>query len=72
MNSTAEYMVAFGMQNLSHFAETPGGFGNLQYYLDRDMGSPLPTEILPNFRLGKIIDVSPPQFIIAMVKNDPT
>lgn len=35
------------------------------------MGLALPMEILPNFGLGEIIDVSPPQSPIAMVENDP-
>lgn len=38
LNRTAEYLVRYGLENLDPFAEAPMRFGNLQFYLDRDMG----------------------------------
>ena len=64
MNSSASYLVDYGMKNLKVFAEPPGFFGDLQFYLDRDMGMVLPypiSEVVANFRDGEIIDDSPPR-----------
>lgn len=61
MNTTAEYMAIYGMQNMTQFVKTPGVFGNLQHYLNRDMGLALPMEIAPNYGMGDIIDLTPPQ-----------
>lgn len=38
MNHTAQYIATYGMENLDSFVEIPGIFGNLQQFLDRDMG----------------------------------
>lgn len=54
MNQTAEYMARFGMKNVSVFSEAPGIFGNIQHFLDRDMGLAIPVEIYPNFGFGNI------------------
>lgn len=60
-NATAEYMAIYGLQNLSTFAEATETVGNLQYFLDRDMGIALPyPDMEPNLGLGEVIDASPP------------
>lgn len=71
MNATAEYMAIYGMQHMTHFVETPGVFGNLHHYLDRDMGLALPMEILPNYGAGDIIDVTPPQSPVTLPEEEP-
>ncbi|KAL1808091.1 hypothetical protein ACET3Z_025081 [Daucus carota] len=63
MNSTAQYMAHFGLLRRSQFAECPGLFGDLKFFLDRDMGLALPNpvgELLANFGDGEVIDGPPP------------
>lgn len=57
MNRTAEYMARFGMEIETAFVEAPEIFGNLQHYLDRDMGIALPVEIMSNFGNGNVEEV---------------
>ena len=64
MNSTAVYMAEYGMKHLTATVELPGAstLGNLQYFLDRDMGRALPNPemvILPNLGLGEVEDGPP-------------
>lgn len=62
MNRSAEYMAIYGLNNLPAFAEAPDSFGNLQYYLDRDMGMALPFQLMnidQNFGLGEVVDAPP-------------
>lgn len=56
MNATAEYMASYSLQNLTHFVEAPTVFGNLKYFLDRDMGLALSMEIIPDFGRGEVLD----------------
>ncbi|KAL1806764.1 hypothetical protein ACET3Z_029832 [Daucus carota] len=63
MNASAKYMAVYGLNNLTCLVEAPGVFGDLQHYLDRDMGMVLALpniDILPNFGLGEIEDGPPP------------
>uniref|UniRef100_A0A165X0T1 Uncharacterized protein n=1 Tax=Daucus carota subsp. sativus TaxID=79200 RepID=A0A165X0T1_DAUCS len=65
MNSTAVYMAEYGMKYLTDTVELPGAstLGNLQYFLERDMGRVLPNPemvILPNLGLGDVEDGPPP------------
>ncbi|KAL1808902.1 hypothetical protein ACET3Z_025892 [Daucus carota] len=65
MNSPARYMAEYALENLPDYVETPGPHvvGNLQFYLDRDMGMVIANpeiELLPNMGLGEVIDGSPP------------
>lgn len=45
---------------MAEFSEAPTVFGNMQYFLNRDMGMALPFEIGPYHGQGEIIDASPP------------
>uniref|UniRef100_A0A164TGS9 RNase H type-1 domain-containing protein n=1 Tax=Daucus carota subsp. sativus TaxID=79200 RepID=A0A164TGS9_DAUCS len=65
MNSAAVYMAEHGLSNLTEMVELPGSstLGNLQFFLDRDMGRVLPNPqmvILPNLGLGEVEDGIPP------------
>ncbi|KAL1803898.1 hypothetical protein ACET3Z_032545 [Daucus carota] len=65
MNSTAVYMAEYGMNHLTEVVELPGAstLGNLQFFLDRDMGRVLPNPelvVLPNLGLGEVEDGPPP------------
>lgn len=63
-NATARYMASYGMNNLKVLVQAPGVFGNLQYYLERDMGMILPYpefELLDNLGEGEVINFSPPE-----------
>ncbi|WOH09190.1 hypothetical protein DCAR_0728645 [Daucus carota subsp. sativus] len=63
MNATAKYMAEYGLRHMTCFAEAPGIFGDLKYYLERDMGLVLPSpihELVPNFGEGEVEDASPP------------
>ncbi|WOG97860.1 hypothetical protein DCAR_0417201 [Daucus carota subsp. sativus] len=63
MNSTAEYLAIYGMNNLSEFAEVPNMVGDLHYYLERDMGRALPLPIRQVGLLlgdGEVEDGPPP------------
>lgn len=55
-NRTAEYMARYGMENVGFFAETLGFFGNLEFFLDRDMGLDILFEVMDNMGLGEVID----------------
>ncbi|KAL1806025.1 hypothetical protein ACET3Z_029093 [Daucus carota] len=59
-NSTAVFLARFGMENLRVFAETPGSFGEKQYWLDRDMGLLFSSAPPPNYDLGEVIDADEP------------
>ena len=64
MNSAAVFMAKHGMQNLSDLVKLPDAstMGNLQFFLDRDMGRVLPypeVEVLPNLGLGEVVDAPP-------------
>ncbi|WOG95429.1 hypothetical protein DCAR_0414748 [Daucus carota subsp. sativus] len=59
-NSTAVFLARFGMENLRVFAETPGTFGEKQYWLDRDMGMLFSSAPPPNYDLGEVIDADEP------------
>lgn len=59
-NQTARYMAEYGLNNSSFFAEAPHIFGNLQHFLDRDMGLAMPFEIMDNFGLGEVVDADLP------------
>lgn len=65
MNSTAVYMAGYRMKYLTDTMELPGAstLGNLQFFLERDMGRVLPNPemvILPNLGLGEVEDGPPP------------
>ncbi|KAL1827848.1 hypothetical protein ACET3Z_006260 [Daucus carota] len=63
MNATAKYMSEYGIRHMTCFAEAPGNFGDLNYYLERDMGLVLASpihELVPNFGEGEVVDASPP------------
>ncbi|KAL1824200.1 hypothetical protein ACET3Z_010978 [Daucus carota] len=55
-NRTAEYMARYGMENVGFFVETLGFFGNLEFFLDRDMGLDILFEVMDNMGLGEVID----------------
>lgn len=62
MNRSAEYMAQFGGENFQEVVETPGVFGNLQHFLDRDMGLALPPPLMllaANYGTGEIEDGEP-------------
>ncbi|KAL1826435.1 hypothetical protein ACET3Z_004847 [Daucus carota] len=61
MNSDASYMAKYGLLHLTDLVEMPGDttLGNLQFYLDRDMGRVIITPdvvIMPLMGLGEVID----------------
>lgn len=56
-------MANYGMENLPSFAQTLGNFGNIQYFLHRDMGPGLPfpeLELQTNLGLGEVCNPTPP------------
>lgn len=56
-------MAHFGYENKSSLVQAPGVFGDLQHFLNRDIGMALPYpefELLENFGDGEVIDPSPP------------
>lgn len=64
MNGTAEYLATYGMNNLTEFSEFTGSFGELNYYLARDMGLVLPSPIREAASFlgdGEVIDAAPPR-----------
>lgn len=72
MNASATYLADYGMENLSAFAEVKGTVGNLQYYLDRDMGmviGALGMDMVDNLGLGEVIDPPPPALPISLKKR---
>lgn len=63
MNATAEYMANYGLEHLKELVEVSKPFGNLDYYLRRDMGNVLPhpiLEVVQNMGDGEVIDGPPP------------
>lgn len=65
MNSVATYMADYGLHHLSDLVELPGSstLGNLQFFLDRDMGRVISNpevEVMPFMGLGEVIDGDPP------------
>ncbi|WOG89915.1 hypothetical protein DCAR_0209155 [Daucus carota subsp. sativus] len=63
MNSTAEYLASYGMRNLTCFAEAKSRVGDLDFFLERDMGRVLPApinELALNMGEGEVIDGPPP------------
>ncbi|KAL1822717.1 hypothetical protein ACET3Z_009495 [Daucus carota] len=57
MNDAARYMAEYGLEHFSNFVEIPGPqpIGNLQFFLDRDMGMVIANpeiELLPNMGLA--------------------
>lgn len=66
MNTLARIMAEYALKNLTSFVELhgPQGFGDLIFYLDRDMGLVIANpdvELMPNLGLGEVIDGSPPR-----------
>ncbi|KAL1811319.1 hypothetical protein ACET3Z_021384 [Daucus carota] len=66
MNDAARYMAEYGLEHFSNFVEIPGPqpIGNLQFFIDRDMGMVIANpeiELLPNMGLGEVVDGPPPQ-----------
>ena len=62
MNATLVYMASDGLNNLQAFSKTPSLFGDLSYYLYRDMGLVLPSpirETVSNMGEGEVIDAPP-------------
>lgn len=63
LNGTAQYMASYGMERLDALVLAPSSFGNIQHYLDRDMGRAMPYpefELQDNLGEGEVIDPSPP------------
>ena len=63
MNSTAEYLANYGMQNMSVFSEVKGSVGELHHFLERDMGRVMPApinEVVPDIGDGDVVDALPP------------
>ncbi|WOG96850.1 hypothetical protein DCAR_0416188 [Daucus carota subsp. sativus] len=60
MNSSAEYMARYALENLKVFVETSKPFGNLDFFLQRDMGKVLPHPIYEFLGDGEVIDGPPP------------
>ena len=52
-NLAAQYLANYGRDNLSAFREMPGSAGNLQHFLDRDLGLAIPFQIMDNMGLGR-------------------
>ena len=72
MNSVAIFLADFGLENLSVFVEINEKVGNLQFFLDRDMGLVLGApelELAPNLGLGEVIDAPPPPTARALKKR---
>ena len=59
MNATAEYMANYGLENLKELVEISKPFGNLDYFLQRDLGFVLAfpyVEVVQNMGDGEVID----------------
>ena len=56
MNRITKYLARYGLENLEVFAEVLGVFGELQDFLDRDMGIGFPFQVAEAFGLGDVID----------------
>ena len=61
MNDAARYMAEYGLEHFSSFVELPWPetIGNLQFFMDRDMGMIIANpevELLPNLGLGEVVD----------------
>ncbi|KAL1811382.1 hypothetical protein ACET3Z_021447 [Daucus carota] len=59
-NSTAVYLARYGLENMKVFAETPGSFGEKQFWLERDMGLLYSSVPPANFGMGEVIDADEP------------
>ncbi|WOG92218.1 hypothetical protein DCAR_0311481 [Daucus carota subsp. sativus] len=68
-NSTVVFLARFGMENMKVFAETPGSFGEKQYWLDRDMGLLFSSAPPANYDLGEVIDADVPSSPVALMLN---
>ena len=56
-------MAHYGLENLKELVEITKPFGNLDYFLQRDLGNVLPLpimEVVQNFGDGEVIDGPPP------------
>ena len=65
MNDAARYMAEYGLEHFSSFMELPWPetVGNLQFFMDRDMGMIIANpevELLPNLGLGEVVDAPSP------------
>lgn len=63
LNHTTQYMANYGLENFQSLVQAPGIFGNLQFFLDRDMGMAIPYpefDLQENFGEGEVVDLPPP------------
>ena len=64
MNSAAQYLSSYGLNNVKVFTETTKMVGDLHFYLERDMGRTLPLpflDLIPDLGNGEVEDASPPR-----------
>ncbi|WOH04731.1 hypothetical protein DCAR_0624143 [Daucus carota subsp. sativus] len=72
MNSTADYMANYGLNNLSVFSELEEDLGDMRYWLNRDMGMVLPAPLRETPLLlggGEVVDGPPPPKILKRKRN---
>ncbi|WOG81429.1 hypothetical protein DCAR_0100576 [Daucus carota subsp. sativus] len=59
-NQSAHYLADYGLANVNLFGEVPRTLGNLQHFLDRDMGIAVPFDVMDNLGMGEVVDADPP------------
>lgn len=59
-NLAAQYLAEYGRDNLNAFGEVPGSVGNLQHFLDRDLGLEIPLQVMDNMGLGEVVNAPKP------------
>ena len=53
-------MPEYELENASFFGEVPRSLGNLQHFLERDIGVAVPFEVMDNLGMGEVVDADPP------------